>query len=71
MGFATDDQLGQFFNDVPEFERMPVRSGTTLIKYWFSITDEEQKMRFLMGIHDPIQHWKRSPMNLQSRVRWE
>jgi polyphosphate kinase 2 len=71
MGFATEDQVEEFFNDVPEFERMLVRSGITLIKYWFSITDEEQQMRFLMRIHDPLKQWKLSPMDLQSRVRWE
>jgi polyphosphate kinase 2 len=71
MGFATRDQVEQFFNDVPEFERMLVRSGIILIKYWFSITDEEQQMRFLMRIHDPLKQWKLSPMDLQSRVRWE
>ena len=70
MGFATPDQVEQFFHDVPEFERMLVRSGV-LIKYWFSITDEEQQMRFLMRIHDPMKQWKLSPMDLQSRVRWE
>jgi len=71
MGFATPDQVEQFFNDVPEFERMLVRSGIRLVKYWFSITDEEQQMRFLMRIHDPMKQWKLSPMDLQSRVRWE
>ncbi len=71
MGFASEDQVEQFFNDVPEFERMLVRSGIRLIKYWFSITDEEQQMRFLMRIHDPMKQWKLSPMDLQSRVRWE
>jgi polyphosphate kinase 2 len=71
MGFAGDDEVEQFFNDVPDFERMLVRSGITLIKYWFSITDEEQQMRFLMRIHDPLKQWKLSPMDLQSRVRWE
>jgi polyphosphate kinase 2 len=71
MGFADDAQVEQFFNDVPEFERMLVRSGITVIKYWFSITDEEQQMRFLMRIHDPMKQWKLSPMDLQSRVRWE
>ncbi|MEB3232227.1 MAG: polyphosphate kinase 2 [Leptolyngbyaceae bacterium] len=71
MGFATDDQVETFFRDVPEFERMLVRSGITLIKYWFSITDDEQQMRFLMRIHDPLKQWKLSPMDLQSRVRWE
>ncbi|MEM9044057.1 MAG: polyphosphate kinase 2 [Pseudomonadota bacterium] len=71
MGFATEDQVEEFMNDVPEFERMLVRSGIRLIKYWFSITDEEQQMRFLMRIHDPLKQWKLSPMDLQSRVRWE
>lgn len=71
MGFASEDQVDQFFNDVPEFERMLVRSGIRLIKYWFSITDEEQQLRFLMRIHDPLKQWKLSPMDLQSRVRWE
>ncbi len=71
MGFATEAEVAEFFNDVPEFERMLVRSGVTLIKYWFSITDEEQQMRFLMRIHDPMKQWKLSPMDLESRVRWE
>ncbi|WP_223475675.1 polyphosphate kinase 2 [Oricola indica] len=71
MGFANPDQVEQFFDDVPEFERMLVRNGTRLVKYWFSITDEEQQMRFLMRIHDPMKQWKLSPMDLQSRVRWE
>jgi polyphosphate kinase len=71
MGFATPDQVEQFFHDVPEFERMLVRSGIKVIKYWFSITDQEQQLRFLMRIHDPIKQWKLSPMDLQSRVRWE
>ena len=71
MGFATPDQVEQFLNDVPEFERMLVRAGTIVIKYWFSITDEEQQLRFLMRIHDPLKQWKLSPMDLESRVRWE
>lgn len=71
MGFASEEQVEQFFNDVPEFERMLVRSGIRLIKYWFSITDEEQQMRFLMRIHDPLKQWKLSPMDLESRIRWE
>ena len=71
MGFADDRQVEDFFRDVPEFERMLVRSGIILVKYWFSITDEEQQLRFLMRIHDPIKQWKLSPMDLQSRVRWE
>jgi polyphosphate kinase len=71
MGFATDTQVEDFFRDVPEFERMLVRSGIHVVKYWFSITDQEQQYRFLMRIHDPIKQWKLSPMDLQSRVRWE
>jgi polyphosphate kinase 2 len=71
MGFADADQVEEFFRDVPDFERMLVRSGITLVKYWFSITDEEQQMRFLMRIHDPMKQWKLSPMDLESRVRWE
>ena len=71
MGFATADQVEQFFEDVPEFERMLVRSGIRLMKYWFSISDEEQQLRFLMRIYDPLKQWKLSPMDLQSRVRWE
>lgn len=71
MGFAKPEQVDEFFRDVPDFERMLVRSGIRLIKYWFSITDEEQQLRFLMRIHDPLKQWKLSPMDLQSRVRWE
>jgi polyphosphate kinase 2 len=71
MGFATENQVEEFFRDVPEFERMLVRSGITVVKYWFSITDEEQQLRFMMRIHDPMKQWKLSPMDLQSRVRWE
>ena len=71
MGFASNVQVEEFFNDVPEFERMLVRSGIRLVKYWFSITDQEQQLRFKMRIHDPMKQWKLSPMDLQSRVRWE
>jgi polyphosphate kinase 2 len=71
MGFCTEDQVEEFFRSVPEFERMLVRSGTILIKYWFSITDEEQQFRFMMRIHDPLKQWKLSPMDVQSRARWE
>ncbi len=71
MGFASETEVEDFFHDVPEFERMLVRSGIRVIKYWFSISDEEQQMRFLMRIHDPLKQWKLSPMDLQSRVRWE
>ncbi|MBW6423987.1 polyphosphate kinase 2 [Rhizobium sp. XQZ8] len=71
MGFATSEQVEEFFRDTPEFERMLVRSGIILLKYWFSITDEEQEFRFKMRIHDPLKQWKLSPMDLQSRVHWE
>jgi len=71
MGFCTDDQYEEFFRSAPEFERMLARSGIQLIKYWFSITDEEQHMRFLSRIHDPLKQWKLSPMDLESRRRWE
>ena len=71
MGFATEDQVENFFRDVPEFARMLVRSDIVLLKYWFSITDEVQQFRFQVRIHDPIKQWKLSPMDLQSRVRWE
>jgi polyphosphate kinase 2 len=71
MGFCTDDEYEEFFRTVPEFEKMLVRSGIKLIKYWFSITDEEQHMRFLGRIHDPLKQWKLSPMDLESRRRWE
>ena len=65
MGFCTDDEYEEFFRSVPEFERMLVRSGIQLIKYWFSITDEEQHLRFLGRIHDPLKQWKLSPMDLE------
>jgi len=71
MGFCSDDEYEEFFRSVPEFEKMLVRSGITLIKYWFSITDDEQHMRFLGRIHDPLKQWKLSPMDLESRRRWE
>ncbi len=71
MGFCTDEQVEEFFRTVPEFERMLVRSGIKLIKYWFSITDGEQHFRFAMRNHDPLKQWKLSPMDLESRRRWE
>ncbi|MDH1676025.1 polyphosphate kinase 2 [Comamonas aquatica] len=71
MGFCSDDEYEEFFRSVPEFERMLVRSGIRVIKYWFSITDEEQHLRFLGRIHDPLKQWKLSPMDLESRRRWE
>jgi len=71
MGFCNDDQYEEFFRTVPEFERMLARSGIQLIKYWFSISDQEQNLRFLSRIHDPLKQWKLSPMDLESRRRWE
>jgi polyphosphate kinase 2 len=71
MGFCNDDDVEEFFRSVPEFERMLVRSGIVLVKYWFSITDYEQHFRFKMRIEDPIKQWKLSPMDLESRSRWE
>jgi polyphosphate kinase len=71
MGFCSESDVEEFFRSVPEFERMLVRSGTILIKYWFSITDEEQHLRFQMRIKDPLKQWKLSPMDLESRRRWE
>jgi polyphosphate kinase len=71
MGFCSEAEVEDFFRTVPEFERMLVRSGIILIKYWFSITDSEQHLRFLMRIHDPLKQWKLSPMDLESRRRWE
>ena len=71
MGFCTDAQYEEFFESVPEFERMLVRSGIRLIKYWFSISDDEQESRFMSRIYDPLKQWKLSPMDLESRRRWE
>jgi polyphosphate kinase 2 len=71
MGFCSEADVEEFFRSVPEFERMLVRSGIRVIKYWFSITDEEQHLRFLGRIHDPLKQWKLSPMDLESRRRWE
>ena len=71
MNFCTDEEYEEFYRSAPEFERMLVRSGIRLLKYWFSITDEEQHLRFLGRIHDPLKQWKLSPMDLESRRRWE
>jgi polyphosphate kinase 2 len=71
MGFCSDEQYEEFFRSVPEFERMLTRSGIQLVKYWFSISDDEQNVRFLSRIHDPLKQWKLSPMDLESRRRWE
>jgi polyphosphate kinase 2 len=71
MGFCSDEEYEQFFHDVPEFENMLIRSGIILIKYWFSISDDEQHLRFMMRIQDPLKQWKLSPMDLESRRNWE
>jgi hypothetical protein len=70
MGFCSDAEYEEFLQSVFEFERMLARAGITLIKYWFTITDE-QAMRFQLRIHDPLKQWKLSPMDLESRRRWE
>jgi polyphosphate kinase 2 len=71
MGFCSEDEYEEFFRTVPEFEKMLVRSGIILIKYWFSITDDEQHLRFMMRIQDPLKQWKLSPMDMESRRLWE
>src|ERR1700712_55274 len=71
MGFCTDAEYEEFFRATPEFEKMLVRSGIQVIKYWFSIPDEEQEFRFRCRINDPLKQWKLSPMDLESRKRWE
>ena len=71
MGFCTEEECEAFFEAVPEFERLLTRSGIKILKYWFSITDEEQEARFRARIEDPLKQWKLSPMDLESRRRWE
>jgi polyphosphate kinase 2 len=71
MGFCNDLEYKTFFDMVPEFERMLSRSGIKIVKYWFSITDQEQEARFRARIEDPLKQWKLSPMDLESRTRWE
>jgi polyphosphate kinase 2 len=71
MGFCTDEEYDEFFRSTPEFEQMLVRSGILLLKYWFSISDEEQEFRFRMRINDPLKQWKLSPMDIEARRRWE
>jgi polyphosphate kinase 2 len=70
MGFCTEEQVEEFFRSCPEFERMLVRSGIILIKYWFSVSDEEQEKRFQARIDDPTKRWKLSAMDLEGRSRW-
>ncbi len=71
MGFATDDEVEEFMRSCPQFEGMLQRSGITLIKYWFSVSDEEQERRFQARMDDPTKRWKLSPMDIESRERWE
>jgi polyphosphate kinase 2 len=71
MGFCTDQEYEEFLRTVPDLERMMISSGIILIKYWFSISDEEQYNRFMMRIHDPLKQWKLSPMDLEARRLWE
>jgi polyphosphate kinase 2 len=70
MGFCTEDEYREFLRSCPEFERMLVRSSIRLVKYWFSVSDEEQERRFQARLDDPTKHWKLSPMDLESRSRW-
>ena len=70
MGFCTEEEYQEFLRSCPEFERMLVRSGIILIKYWFSVSDEEQEKRFKARIEDPTKRWKLSPMDLEARSRW-
>jgi polyphosphate kinase 2 (PPK2 family) len=70
MGFATDEQYEDFLRSCPEFERMLVRSGITILKYWFSVSDAEQEKRFQARLKDPTKRWKLSPMDLEARNRW-
>jgi len=70
MGFCTEEEYKEFMRSCPEFERMLVRSGIQLIKYWFSVSDDEQERRFQKRLTDPTKQWKLSPMDLESRKRW-
>jgi polyphosphate kinase 2 len=70
MGFCSDEEYREFMRSVPEFERMLIRSGIILVKYWFSVSDEAQESRFQARNHSPIKRWKLSPMDLESRKRW-
>jgi polyphosphate kinase 2 len=70
MGFCTEEEYQEFLRSCPEFERMLVRAGIILVKYWFSVSDEEQERRFRQRIEDPTKRWKLTPMDLQSRARW-
>ena len=71
MGFCTDEEYYEFLRTVPQFERMLIGSGIILIKYWFSVSNEEQEYRFQRRLHDPVKRWKLSPMDLKSREKWD
>ncbi|HTU14976.1 MAG TPA: polyphosphate kinase 2 [Solirubrobacterales bacterium] len=70
MGFCTEEEYWQFMRDAPIFEQMLQESGIILIKYWLSVSDEEQEKRFKARMNDPVKHWKLSPMDLEARARW-
>ena len=70
MGFCTDDEYREFLHSCPSFEEMLIHSGIVLVKYWFSVSDDEQERRFKSRIADPEKRWKLSPMDLEARVRW-
>jgi len=70
MGFCNNEEYEEFLRSCPEFERMLVRSGIILIKYWFSISDEEQERRFQSRLKEPLKRWKLSPIDIESRSRW-
>jgi len=70
MGFCTEEEVREFFRSVPEFENMLIRSGIILVKYWFSVSNEEQERRFQARINDITRRWKLSPMDLASRTKW-
>lgn len=70
MGFCTEEEHQEFLRSCPEFERMIIRSGIILLKYWFSVSDEEQEKRFRDRVSNPLKRWKFSPMDLQSRAKW-
>jgi polyphosphate kinase 2 len=70
MGFCTEDEYREFLTSCPDFEAMLIRSGIVLVKYWFSVSDEEQERRFQERIRNPEKRWKLSPMDLESRIRW-
>ena len=71
MNFATERQVEQFFSDVPHFEKMLVASGIKILKYWVSVSEQQQHLRFTNRLYDPLKQWKLSPMDLASRARWK